>query len=1149
MGREGLMSFAPRDGETYVDEAILLLEGAMLEHRADPAGLWHNGVKRASEMLEWLSEKSLRPAGAPFHLLAAAGYQLAGYPAMALGHLRRVPDEEPMSDLLRELLRADFPATLDATIGFWRRMNNLSSRSDTQQTDLSSLTYQHVVMCIGTVCVYLRTGRSDTLDRALTKLDKLASGMVYSRDAYSRLLATLTAGVCRRFVRDCYWPYIERLCEGTSAGASAALRQFARSAYVNRRALVWPAQAAGIERLRELDSFVLCTPTGSGKTTVATLAIVQGLFAARPAANNGTMVSSQGNLLLYLVPSRALAAEVEARLSEDLRGIAPQPVIVTGLYGGIDWGPTDAWIQSDSPTIVVCTFEKADALLRYLGVLFLHRVRLVVIDEAHMVEQDSSRADSIIDGTSRSLRLEQLGTRLLRARAENDYRIIALSAVAARAGPALARWIAGDADASPTTSTHRTTRQLIGKLEVSPAGRFTIWYDLMDGRSLKFDDERNNDSPYVRDPFPPVPGGVNAHVGPEVRMRAPTLWAALHLAAVRPDGSKPTVLISLTQGVDTFASACADLLDGWPQDQLPNYSEVIETNTEWNLCLASAADYFTVDSVEYRLLKHGIVVHHGKMPSLLARRLKLMIDQGLARITIATSTLSEGVNIPVSYLLMPSVFRGPKEITLQEFANLVGRAGRPGVATDGSALVVLPELVEPHGGGRQRSQYQKFVLSMELATSSAFHGEVDDRGSSPLALLLNSLQHAWEDLSGDGTWEAFANWLEQTAVVNNPDDTNSTIQMLDSLDAFLIAAIQEIEELRQGEIGPQQLEADLIAIWRKTYAFAAAHDEDRLAKTWLARGRAIIAIYPDAAQRRRIYKSSLPPRSATSLINMSEELRGILQSASGYSRWTTDQRLAFINSVFEALSRVPAFRISTKLGKKKHFEDWRMILRWWLAKPTLLKQPNARDVTKWYDYVAANFVYRGTWGLGSLLGLLLDVSPAGVAISAIEMDDWPRSGLPWIAFWLKELITWGTLEPVAAFLLARGNAVDRPHAEADAVAYYASIPPDLSENDVLDPRRIREWIGASRPRANAPIVKEEIAMAVQLTQPTERFRNVRLTVMPIESDDGLIWVDAAGYPVAHSSIPAPWPERPMLFEFELDASIARVTGSAYRRYA
>jgi hypothetical protein len=53
-----------------------------------------------------------------------------------------------------------------------------------------------------------------------------------------------------------------------------------------------------------------------------------------------------------------------------------------------------------------------------------------------------------------------------------------------------------------------------------------------------------------------------------------------------------------------------------------------------------------------------------------------------------------------------------------------------------------------------------------------------------------------------------------------------------------------------------------------------------------------------------------------------------------------------------------------------------------------------------------------------------------------------REAAPWIAFWIKELITWGTLDPVAAFLLARGDAIDRPHAEADARAYYDGLLQD-----------------------------------------------------------------------------------------------------------
>ena len=117
MGRDGLRSFAPADVPAYLDEAMLLLHCAFVEREAEPGGSWRHSVRRAAQILEWLSQSDLRPAEVPMHLLAAAAYQLAGHPAMALGHLRRMPDNEPFSGMLREFLRADFPAALDYTPG------------------------------------------------------------------------------------------------------------------------------------------------------------------------------------------------------------------------------------------------------------------------------------------------------------------------------------------------------------------------------------------------------------------------------------------------------------------------------------------------------------------------------------------------------------------------------------------------------------------------------------------------------------------------------------------------------------------------------------------------------------------------------------------------------------------------------------------------------------------------------------------------------------------------------------------------------------------------------------------------------------------------------------------------------------------------
>src|SRR3546814_9201470 len=118
----------------------------------------------------------------------------------------------------------------------------------------------------------------------------------------------------------------------------------------------------------------------------------------------------------------------------------------------------------------------------------------------------------------------------------------------------------------------------------------------------------------------------------------------------------------------------------------------------------------------------------------------------------------------------------------------------------------------------------------------------------------------------------------------------------------------------------------------------------------------------------------------------------------------------------------------------------------------------------WYAFVANNFIYRGTWGLGSVIGLLLDTTDDGQPIRALEIADWPLSGLPWIGFWLKELISLGTLDPVAAFLLARGDAVYRPQAELDAKAYYEGRPAGEDANTLLYPRTIREWVEADRKR-------------------------------------------------------------------------------------
>src|SRR3546814_21117760 len=107
-----------------------------------------------------------------------------------------------------------------------------------------------------------------------------------------------------------------------------------------------------------------------------------------------------------------------------------------------------------------------------------------MIDEVHQVvpEANEATAVSFSDHSNRSLRLENLGSRILARRP--DVTRIALTAVAGRASGPVARWIEGDPDAAAVGVRYRSTRQVIGVLEHSPGTSGPLMIDLMNGNPL-----------------------------------------------------------------------------------------------------------------------------------------------------------------------------------------------------------------------------------------------------------------------------------------------------------------------------------------------------------------------------------------------------------------------------------------------------------------------------------------------------------------------------------------------------------------------------------------------------------------------------------------------------------------------------------------
>jgi hypothetical protein len=171
--------------------------------------------------------------------------------------------------------------------------------------------------------------------------------------------------------------------------------------------------------------------------------------------------------------------------------------------------------------------------------------------------------------------------------------------------------------------------------------------------------------------------------------------------------------------------------------------------------------------------------------------------------------------------------------------------------------------------------------------------------------------------------------------------------------------------------------------------------------------------------------------------------------------------------------------------------------------------------------VATNFGYRFAWGIGCTLALATNEAHQG-ELKPTTLESWKDLKLPWIVLWLKELMVWGTLDPVAAYLLGRGRAGTRQAAIVLAAGYYR-IYGTLDANEQLDPRTVRNWADSlprvvaakTGARPNGPLMAK-----VERKFPAKAARTWR--VLPLAQEKTVQWIDPAGYLLASGDLPPTW---------------------------
>lgn len=1144
--------------------------------------------RRAGELFEWLarSDDSLKGV-LPLALLAAGAYQLGELPAMSASVLRQAvtrgqagdlefdlvanqpePEEEAHDHEARErvstspvygpeggngrlysaFFQADFDETLRLAGDFWSRHPELTARqgsaailAEDAEDRVAWYFVVELVRAIGLASDALRRGDDNRLILARRKFAGLKELAVRSTSEDIWTLLSLLQATVERFAAASLYPRMEQLIAAAPTMA-LRLRMFAREQFARGRGVLWTSQIHGLTKLAEASSFALCTPTGSGKTLVANLALIKELLVV------GRDHTDRAPLALYLVPSRALAGEVEAKLRAELG----RDLLVTGLYGGADWGITDYWLTADKPTVLIATVEKADALMRYLGPILIDRLKLLIIDEAHQVvaEIDAQALASLADHASRAMRLESLVSRILALKPAIIR--IALTAVAGGAAAPVARWMEGQADAAAVGVNYRSTRQLVGTLEASPGNAPRVQLDLMNGVPLYV--RGREEAVYLPlriPPMPQLPATVRSSLDRFNQLHI--LWTALHLSS-----SGRRILISVAQQPEQTMRWFAEGLErsGWGDVAQFGEPEEADAQRRYRETVAACLDYCGEESYELALLRRRIATNHGQMPQRLRRLMTDLIDRRICEVTVATATLTEGVNLPFDIIFLTALRRQSFDqattsqivspLSTSEFRNLAGRAGRPGAAegVEGMTLVALPQAPAATAAAQIRVQRRQVVRMNEdyqhlldrLGADAAAASVV----WSPLAVLLQLISKHLQQLYGIAPGDPMLAWLSTTLPENVTAEVGTSARSahaqladsLDELDTILLAATEELARGLAAPLDGATAEAFIRGLWSRTFAQVAAAQESWLEQAFIHRGRSLIEhIYPDPVQRRRLYQFGYAPAIGRRFEVTAPLIRAELAEAADYGVESPIDRLVRFVRLGDLVRNKPGFGFRTRgtIGDQQILTNWTDVLRWWMHVPSAAP-PQPQNLRAWQRFVGDNLDFR----LGVAIGAAVAEAWSAGADGTLTPDlaSWRETTqLPWFGFWIRELLRWGTLDPFVAFCLAQGLAETREAAARRRPEFDAFLRierPDATPDDFIDPQLFLAW-ERQIPRGD---VQPAPAISIAATLMATDGGRGRYGVLPVATQTHTVWYDAAGFALARTR-EAPLPSGSYRSDFEL----------------
>ena len=115
------------------------------------------------------------------------------------------------------------------------------------------------------------------------------------------------------------------------------------------------------------------------------------------------------------------------------------------------------------------------------------------------------------------------------------------------------------------------------------------------------------------------------------------------------------------------------------------------------------------DSVEYTCSQIGVFSHHSGIPMGIRIAIEYAFSKSKINNVVCTSTLAQGVNLPIKYLIVSSVYQAGNAIKVRDFQNLIGRAGRAGKYTEGTIILTEPNIYKSPKNKWKKQNYEALL--------------------------------------------------------------------------------------------------------------------------------------------------------------------------------------------------------------------------------------------------------------------------------------------------------------------------------------------------------------------------------------------------------------------------------------------------------